>query len=579
MKRVALLVAIGLLVAGTPLVAPAAEADRKFGDTPLDDVLYWADQEKACGLGRDQLAALMLAPTWPETGAPVTLAPSPMTMSRWDTSASLGAFGGTEFPRAFWHPGISPWQLDDSGFASAYDAQQRINTYVAASQVARVIKTRWCANPSLAYVWAPWAACRGDACAAVYAEIYDAGAGQLRSLVRDAAVTREGGMEATTCRTASLPDSFPCWRVDPAAAEGARGWTNPNFGPSPVTAPFYVYSEGGVEHRHWLAADTGYAEDISAERPLGQNSRTQLTWGTDDPLCDLSAPSGACCPLLTAGSRCGADIVVDGTYRPASGDFNGDGFGDVLWYAPGATPDLLWMGTALGEFTSRMVAVGSDYEPVVGDFDGDGRDDVFWYGRGSARDYLWYGRTTGFIGQNVNAPGAWTPVAGDFDGDRHFDILWYAPGSAQDYLWHGGNRRFTGQAITVRGANYEPFAGDFDGDGRWDVYWYQPGTGTDVVWWGAGRGVFTSRPLAVDGDYEPVSGRLNLGRRHDILWYGPGTVPDAVWLARAGRTFESFPKVIGGHFQPFAGDFDGDGPDDVFFYGPGAGTDLITHGG
>ena len=50
----------------------------------MDDVLYWAAQYQpaACGLSTNQLAAIMLAPTYPETGASGTSAPSPMTLSR-----------------------------------------------------------------------------------------------------------------------------------------------------------------------------------------------------------------------------------------------------------------------------------------------------------------------------------------------------------------------------------------------------------------------------------------------------------------------------------------------------------------
>ena len=50
-------------------MAPAA-AGQTFGGDPLDDVLHWAAQEPRCGLTTNKLAAMMLAPTYPETGAP-----------------------------------------------------------------------------------------------------------------------------------------------------------------------------------------------------------------------------------------------------------------------------------------------------------------------------------------------------------------------------------------------------------------------------------------------------------------------------------------------------------------------------
>jgi hypothetical protein len=39
--------------------------------------------------------------------------------------------------------------------------------------------------------------------------------------------------------------------------------------------------------------------------------------------------------------------MVNGTYTPLSGDFDGDGFGDVYWYsATGADPG--WWGSPTG---------------------------------------------------------------------------------------------------------------------------------------------------------------------------------------------------------------------------------------
>lgn len=60
---VVVLVVLGVTVADgwapTPVTAPAAA--ETFGSTPLDDVLYWADQKKSCGLTRDELAAMVLS--------------------------------------------------------------------------------------------------------------------------------------------------------------------------------------------------------------------------------------------------------------------------------------------------------------------------------------------------------------------------------------------------------------------------------------------------------------------------------------------------------------------------------------
>ena len=82
---------------------------------------------------------------------------------------------------------------------------------------------------------------------------------------------------------------------------------------------------------------------------------------------------------------------MTGTYRPVTGDFDGDLRTDVLWYGAGAAPDSLWLAEPARRWTNKVTSVAGTYEPVVGDFDQDDRSDVLWYGSGSARDGLWLG--------------------------------------------------------------------------------------------------------------------------------------------------------------------------------------------
>ena len=71
---------------------------------------------------------------------------------------------------------------------------------------------------------------------------------------------------------------------------------------------------------------------------------------------------------------------------PRAGDFNADGRGDIFWYGPGSEPDSIWWGqTSFATFTSPVSSsrgVSGIYDPTVGDFDGDSYDDLYWFAFG-----------------------------------------------------------------------------------------------------------------------------------------------------------------------------------------------------
>jgi hypothetical protein len=87
----------------------------------------------------------------------------------------------------------------------------------------------------------------------------------------------------------------------------------------------------------------------------------------------------------------GLDWHIEGT-----GDFNGDGYDDILWRSDtGSVNDLL--GTSNGAFVGNVanlnVNPGTEWHIVAtGDFNGDGFDDILW------RDNA--GETTNWLGQD-----------------------------------------------------------------------------------------------------------------------------------------------------------------------------------
>lgn len=567
---------VGLALLGLLATPMSAHADRVFGEGPLVELLAAAEDEAGTcsnGSGRSltsaQLVALVAAPTFPETGAPPSQAPSPMTLSRWDNQTALWSFGDvTTFPAAFWHPGVGAWQWDDAS-GRGWTAAERIRGDLVVGRTVAVMKQRWCQTTATgaagrAYVWAPWFGCGGGSCEATYLDLLQGG--QVVGLDGDPAVGRDGGLEVHACAD-STGAPFTCWYVDPSRAQGYLGFTNPAFGPAPVSAPFLTWSDGTREHRTWLREDTGYAIDISASLVAGQNSRTSLAWTATTSVCDLDRTAGACGP---AGPDGFTVVAADfgGDRLPVAGDFDGDGADDLFLYGPGGADDDLWLGGDT-EFTTREVVVRGTYVPLVGDFDGDGADDIFWYGPGGDPDRLWFGRPGGFDSQKPTVKGTYLPVVGDVDGDGRSDVLWYGRGSNRDSAWYGDvDRGFDFGPMEVNGI-YEPVAGDVDGNGVDDVVWYGVGTRPDVVWSGTGtRGVYDRPGLTINGTYRPHVGDVDGDERDDLLLYGPGSGPDRLGFGQpTGFRFERID--IGGDYRIAIGDFDRSGAADVVFHQPG----------
>ena len=574
-----------LVLSLLPAAPAAADGEsRTFGSQPLDDVLAQATKHASCGVNRDQLAAMVLAMTFPESGADPDESPSPMTMSRWDTNAALYAFGdkNTPYKTAFWHPGIGPWQWDDiSGIGLS--AAQRMNTAIAAAATTETVIKRYCTKiaegktraEARDHAWGPWVACWSGLCESIYNDLVSGS--NLVNLIRDRSTTRHGGVLARTCEILGQDGTFPCSYVDPARAQGSTDWSIPGFGPSPLTAPFYSYVRGSDEHRTWLGADTGHRIDINASKRLSANSRAGLSWTSNIALCDRTTGRGVCDPVPPKGTGY-AVLTVNGHYEPIVGDWNGDGYDEPLWYGPGTGADNLWLSKGNGTFVNGWsVRVDRDAQPLVGDFDGNGRDDILWYVAGPVTEVIWWGGNPA-TSTATSITNGYQPLVGDFDGNGTSDIIWYAAGPSPDYVWFGlTNRTFDNRQIHLNGT-YTPLIGDFDGDGRTDVFWYAPGPAADSVWWGhAGRG-FAATALTVNGTYIPLIGDYNGDGRDDIFWYAPGPGADSVWFGLASRTFGPRATNVNGTYLPVIADFDGPdapGGDDIVWYAAGTGADSL----
>jgi hypothetical protein len=394
----------------TEAALAAQPATRAFGTEPYQDTTAAAAFEAAarraagCSLSNAQLGTIMLAITFTEAGplASTTVAPSPMTLSRWDTQPILYSFGdpATSFPRAFWHPGVGLWQFDHPW---SNTATERIDTRTAARLAAQVVAGRWCGWPGTGsrfeYTVRPWHGCddetgEGNRCLGIFNHHFRANNAasldddRIVAITLQPGVTRLGGARYTSCVLPGETSLRPCMFVNPAAAQGSRAWAATTGMPTPLAAPFYVLRVGDHEWRYWLRADTGYDRDIFAAAVVGSNPRTTLTWHDGFGLCEVGPNRGACNPLPPCSGRCFvltnsptgglASLVKFWDDQPATqvlvGDWNGDGV-DTFGFRVGnqyVVKNSLAPGPADVTF---FYGAASDVA-LVGDWNGDGRDTV-----------------------------------------------------------------------------------------------------------------------------------------------------------------------------------------------------------
>lgn len=280
-------------------------------------------------------------------------------------------------------------------------------------------------------------------------------------------------------------------------------------------------------------------------------------------------------------------LSVGGTYTPAVGDFEGDGYDDIYWYGTWSATDARWKGGASGAFSSVAASQAGSFVPVPGDFDGNGRGDLFWYSPGvdpkvadssqsggnyepnAEPDQLWLGRADGgFDRTDLGVTSASIPLPGDFDGDGDTDIIWFQPGDGPDVLWRFSGGRPVSSSLRIVG-NYRPIVGDFDGNGSDDLFWYGPGAKADYIWWFDAGATYRSVPTKVTKkDYRPFAGDFDADGADELFWYTPGAGPDYLWAAitETGAPTDGPRPSAGGTAIPVVGDFDGDRYDDIVWY-------------
>jgi hypothetical protein len=280
--------------------------------------------------------------------------------------------------------------------------------------------------------------------------------------------------------------------------------------------------------------------------------------------------------VTTAILRGGPAVTQQGSATPVSGDFNGDGRSDILWYNPGTTGETLWLGQNDGSFsTGPKPNVNGTFTPVSGDFNGDGRSDILWYSP-KERDALWLGRANGTFtsARRPEINGAYRPIVGYFNNGVGSDILWYGVGTKADILWLGkSDGAFTKGPTPHINGDLRIAAGDFDCDGHTDIVGNAHGDGSDMYLRARTDGSLTTgaTSIHIDDNARIVAADLTGDQCSELIERGISSGSEYIRFGGLDGHFRArtdYSRTPGE--KPIVGDFNGDGAQDVLWYGTGS---------
>ena len=280
---------------------------------------------------------------------------------------------------------------------------------------------------------------------------------------------------------------------------------------------------------------------------MGTSSFHDITTGTNGPNGFYNAGPGY--DLCTGVGVPNVDVLIQAlcggvqTPSPNPKDFNGDGFGDLVWENTSTGEHAIW-------FLKNGVFSGATFLPTipvewriagVGDFKGDGNADLVWEDTITGQRGIWLLKNGVFSGV-INLPTM--PVewhiagAGDFNGDGFADLVWENTITGQHAIWFLKNGVFSSFIYlpTMPLEWHIAGVGDFNGDGFADLVWENTITGQRAIWLlknGLFSGGIFLPTMPVEWHIAGAADFNNDGFA-DLVWEDTITGQRAIWFLKNG---------------------------------------------
>jgi beta-glucanase (GH16 family) len=273
-----------------------------------------------------------------------------------------------------------------------------------------------------------------------------------------------------------------------------------------------------------------------------------------------------------------------GVSQAITGDFNGDGYSDVLIYRTDGTVQIEYgQSGSFRDAPASHVTWNQGLKLIPGDFNGDGYTDVLVYGADGSEE-IRYGQPTDGLRFAPQSQAQWSAgaslYAGDFNGDGKEDLLVYqADGHTEiRYGQAGDGLRFSPASQVLWDTGWKFVFGDFNGDGYTDIFLYGP-TGANQIQYGQSSDGLRFAP-ASQTTWNPgqklIAGDFNGDGKTDILVYAASGASEIRYgQAADGLRFSPASQVQWNPGLTFvASDFNGDGFSDLLIYGTNGASEV-----